>query len=565
MRWDGRHLFVERLPTARNPIFFHGVSVDRMELEIGEHFVIGQTDFRLVNDRAQISLEVPAPVRAQAYSADFLRQTGFHHAQQQVHALTRLPEIVAGANSDHELYARLVNLILTGMLTASSAAVVLCPLEASASPAMEVLHWDSVVPNADDFQPSALLIRDAIRSGESVVHFWHDAPEVSSVDGDFTWAFCVPIPGVASRGQGIYVTGKAAQIAESFDLQDALKFVELMGTTVGHVRDLQRLQERAAAFAQFFSPPVRDVISVADPDKVLAPRKTEVTVLFCDLRGFSRQSEQSADDLFGLLQRVSEALGIMTRQILDLGGVVGDFHGDAAMGFWGWPLTDRHQVAHACQAALAIQAGFEDVAQREQHALSGFRVGMGLATGEAVAGKLGTVDQVKVTVFGPVVNLAARLEGLTRPMGVAILADAKTAQVAAAHLPTSVARLRHVARVQPYGMTSIEEVYELLPSPAAQLDAATATPPHLAPLSSPSVKGIGTPPGRISPSSQATIPSGTFIFSGCNAQGVRPRTTGTASYALRTSPADGVVEGTVPAHADKVSPTDTRPPKPQRM
>ena len=64
-----------------------------------------------------------------------------------------------------------------------------------------------------------------------------------------------------------------------------------------------------------------------------------MTVLFCDLRGFSRESERSADDLFGLLERVSRALGVMTHHILEEGGVIGDFHGDAAMGFWGWPIA----------------------------------------------------------------------------------------------------------------------------------------------------------------------------------------------------------------------------------
>ena len=84
-----------------------------------------------------------------------------------------------------------------------------------------------------------------------------------------------------------------------------------------------------------------------DPETVLAPRKCEVSVLFCDLRGFSRRTEQEADDLLGLLQRVSDALGVMTRQILAHGGVVGDFHGDAAMGFWGWPLQQEDAIERA--------------------------------------------------------------------------------------------------------------------------------------------------------------------------------------------------------------------------
>ena len=208
--------------------------------------------------------------------------------------------------------------------------------------------------------------------------------------------------------------------------------MELAASTVGSVGDVRLLQRRTAALGQFFSPPVREAVSAGDLEIELAPRETHVAVLFCDLRGFSRSSEQSADDLFGLLHRVSESLGTMTRLILAHGGVIGDFHGDAAMGFWGWPLPQPDRVARACRAALAIRSAFEQAAARDHHALAGFRVGMGLATGRAVAGKIGTVDQVKVTAFGPVVNLAARLEGMTRSLGTAILIDQATADAAPA-------------------------------------------------------------------------------------------------------------------------------------
>ena len=151
--------------------------------------------------------------------------------------------------------------------------------------------------------------------------------------------------------------------------------------------------------------------------------------MFCDLRGFSRHSEQSAEDLLGLLNRVSQALGVTTHQIREQGGVLGDFHGDAAMGFWGWPLPQPDAAVRACLAALAIRAEFAETASRRDDPLADFRVGIGIATGRAVAGKIGTVDQVKVTVFGPVVNLASRLEGMTKILHAPILIDERTAIV----------------------------------------------------------------------------------------------------------------------------------------
>ena len=79
--------------------------------------------------------------------------------------------------------------------------------------------------------------------------------------------------------------------------------------------------------------------------------------------------------------------------------------------------------------ALAIRAEFEAASERADDPLADFRIGIGIATGRAVAGKIGTVDQVKVTVFGPVVNLASRLESMTKILHAPILLDERTATV----------------------------------------------------------------------------------------------------------------------------------------
>ena len=201
-----------------------------------------------------------------------------------------------------------------------------------------------------------------------------------------------------------------------------------------------------------------DTLATEDPELVLAPRETTVTVMFCDLRGFSRETERHAADLMQLLQRVSRALGVMTHHIRREGGVVGDFQGDAAMGFWGWPLTQTDDALRTCRAALAIRA--------ELAATEAFQAGIGIATGRSVAGKIGTVDQVKVTVFGPAVNLASRLEGMTKILRAPILLDEATARTVRSRVPREIARVRRLAVVRPYGLDTSLEVSELLPSVA---------------------------------------------------------------------------------------------------
>jgi adenylate cyclase len=137
------------------------------------------------------------------------------------------------------------------------------------------------------------------------------------------------------------------------------------------------------------------------------------------------------------------------------------------MGFWGWPIPQEDAALRACRAALGIRAEFAASAAQPQHRLANFQAGIGIASGRAVAGKIGTVDQVKVTVFGPVVNLASRLEGMTRQLRASILLDPATAETIRSRLPAAVARVRRLARVRPAGLDTPLDVSELLP-PAAE-------------------------------------------------------------------------------------------------
>jgi adenylate cyclase len=216
---------------------------------------------------------------------------------------------------------------------------------------------------------------------------------------------------------------------------------------------------------RFFAPVVMEALAGRDTNEVLAPREANLSVMFCDLRGFSKRSERDADQLLELLARVSDALGIMTRHILDTDGVIGDFHGDAAMGFWGWPFDQHDAAMRAAEAASRIVA---DNARALE--LPTFRFGIGIATGRAVAGQIGTVDQVKVTAFGPVVNLASRLEGLTKVFGAKVIVDMDTAR-AIQESGDHEYQLRRLARVRPAGLEKEIEAWELLepPSPGVQV------------------------------------------------------------------------------------------------
>lgn len=468
--WRGDRLEVRRLPQSRNPIFFRGQQKEHLHLRTGEHFVIGETTFSLTSGRAKVSGQLPLPLTEQTFTAEQLQALRFRDADQRIEFLSRIPGIITGASSEAEMFVRLASILLSGIPQCDALALVFVDPDATQQP-VRVLHWDRRLISEDDFQPSESLIRQALRTGESVVHCWDVPAEPTAAEtpaATAAWAFCTPVPGQANRGWAIYVTGHFGSRRwtagdPTSDLQDDLKFTEVVALTLGNTRQARLLERRQASLAQFFSPVVLEALAGRDPDQVLAPCQTEVSVLFCDLRGFARHSEHSSDDLLGLLQRVSGALGVMTRCILEQGGVVGDFHGDAAMGFWGWPLAQPDAVQRACRAALAIRAEFSGEARGTADPLADFRIGIGLASGPAVAGKIGTSDQVKVTVFGPVVNRAARLESMTKQLHAPILLDKATAAALRETMPAEEARLRRVAVVQPYGIDVPLEVHELLP------------------------------------------------------------------------------------------------------
>src|SRR5262249_17338189 len=152
------------------------------------------------------------------------------------------------------------------------------------------------------------------------------------------------------------------------------------------------------------------------------------TILFCDLRGSCKIADDAQDNLAGLWDRISTALSIMTGSIIERDGVIGDFQGDAAMGFWGWPLKTADQIERAARAALSIRKQFAEASAKGNNPLAGFHCGIGIAHGRAYAGQLGTSDQAKVGVYGPRVNLASRLESLTKTFQVPILIDDQVAQ-----------------------------------------------------------------------------------------------------------------------------------------
>jgi adenylate cyclase len=478
--WEKDRLRVRRLPTARNPVFFHGEEVETCEVHPGECFAIGETAFTLIGEASSSSSDGHPVVQERAVSPDDLKKLPFRDAPRRLDVLRRLPAVISSAADDNELSVQLVHLLLAGILRADVIAiVVLAPGDSNEPrPQVTTLHWEGRRFEGSEFQPSRRLVQEAVaRQQRTVLHVWaahaENAGPTFTMQSNLDWAFCTPVRSESCPGWALYVAGRVtgdlaasvvAPLTEN-ELSDDLKFAELTAEVLGSLRQVRKLQRDQARLSQFFSPAVQKVLTTAEPEAVLRPRETDVTVMFCDLRGFSHtvEAEAGAGHLLGVLERVSEALGVMTQHILGQEGVVADFLGDAALGFWGWPLADPGMVRRACLAAIGIARYYETHTDQPGEARAGFRVGIGIATGRAVAGRIGPQEQAKVTVFGPVANLAARLESMTKQLHVPILIDEPTARAVRETISPTEARVRRLAKVRPYGLETPLVVSELLP------------------------------------------------------------------------------------------------------
>lgn len=289
---------------------------------------------------------------------------------------------------------------------------------------------------------------------------------------------CVPMLGLNGEPVGIISLDSASSVNRfrdrDLDLlmvvaqQVALSYenVRLLENYLEQQQERLELERQANELKQFFSPKVVEALRDTDIEAALEPTVVDITVLFCDIRGFSLRVERMSRNqpaLHNLLERCGQALELMTHHILEFGGCISDFQGDAALGYWGWPVPPEDGPIPACQAALAIHAEFAKAQQTEGHPLSDFHIGIGIAHGPAIAGKIGCKNQAKIGVFGPVVNLGSRLEGITKELRAPILLDEPTGNYVRANMPEDLGRCRRLGRVRPYGLDTPTTVHQLLP------------------------------------------------------------------------------------------------------
>jgi adenylate cyclase len=237
----------------------------------------------------------------------------------------------------------------------------------------------------------------------------------------------------------------------------------LLGLVITTANDVYGRYRRARREKKFIQNAFKNYLSdsllgeiMKNPSALkLGGEKKMVTVFFSDLAGFTSLSEKMAPE--GVVAILNTYLERMTTVIMENGGFVNKFEGDAVMAFWGAPLDCPDQALLAMRAALDCQEALGRL--NDEFAARGLpRLGMriGINSGEVIVGNIGSRQRFEYTVIGDAVNLASRLEGINKQYGTHVICGSRTAKMA----PAGVA-LRRLDRVRVKGKRIPEDIFEV--------------------------------------------------------------------------------------------------------
>ncbi|MBM3981878.1 MAG: adenylate/guanylate cyclase domain-containing protein [Planctomycetes bacterium] len=495
LEWTGTALAVERrgvikpdFPTPpQNHIWFHNKPVEQCVVKPGEWFVIGQTRFTLRGD-ADSEPECPVDAtlvqRQEERSRAELEHVPFTNPSILLKAMEQLPQYLKVVQTEAALFRQMLKVALGALPKCDAAAIVRVPPDCPVGELRVALVEQNVRnPGAGaqgEFVPSRKLVRRAVcQQRKSCLHVWSTDPSnfspmggsdhnltlgVLHQQGATPWAICTPFQD--NSQYALYVSGRLVAKppepkADQSHLTEYQKFIEILVGLLETTRRTIRLTRQNAVIREAWPTGVRKFLD--DPDKIdalLKPQERDVTVLFCDLRGYSGFAEAQGASLTAAWGEIQKALDTMSGAVTEKGGIVAGFRGDAVLGFWGWPNPHPNQIELAAEAALRIY-----------EKLSGWMVhrkcGLGLTHGRALAGRLGAHDLAVVDLYGPVVNLAFRLEEMTKAYGVGIVvSDHVAKRLLAADSTLTKWRLRQLGSVRPRGMKTPLVAHELSPATA---------------------------------------------------------------------------------------------------
>jgi adenylate cyclase len=250
----------------------------------------------------------------------------------------------------------------------------------------------------------------------------------------------------------------------------AVAFGLVLGYGATVVENFVREQREKQRLSRFFSPDVLRAVVRDRNGQSLRPQRRHVTVLFSDIRGFTTISERLQPEQVDEMLR--EYLTVMTEVVFRHGGTVDKYIGDGIMALYNAPYEDPEHAVNAIRTALEFQERAMSFSARWEARLGGsIRCGVGINSGIAVVGSLGSRQRNEYTAIGDTVNLAARLESVTKDHGVPIIISEYTYKHVKGRFPT-----KELDTVTVKGRSQPVKIYGVMPSsmrrhPRAALDA----------------------------------------------------------------------------------------------
>nr|WP_210494170.1 adenylate/guanylate cyclase domain-containing protein [Microvirga antarctica] len=239
---------------------------------------------------------------------------------------------------------------------------------------------------------------------------------------------------------------------------------------VDYARERRMRRAISTAFSRYLSP---DLVAqlAADPSALkLGGERRNLTILFCDVRGFTSLSERLKDQPERLTSLINRLLDPLSEAVLAEGGTIDKYMGDCIMAFWNAPLPRPDHAARAVAAAARMMTAVtvlnRTLKDEEGDSAPVFAVGIGINSGDCVVGNVGSRWRYDYSVLGDTVNLASRLEGLSKEYGVSVILGPDTAEaVQAGHA------LIELDRIAVRGRASESAIYTVLHPGPGEADA----------------------------------------------------------------------------------------------
>ncbi len=264
---------------------------------------------------------------------------------------------------------------------------------------------------------------------------------------------------------GAHAVALFSYFAFAFDVPDSapMLFFLVMLLVIGFIVTISNLKMMREANAKimmerFLAPQLVNELLTAKSLPASGGKSQEITLLFADIRSFTAMAERHRPER--VVEFLNDYLSVMTEIIFAHNGTIDKFIGDAVMAFFGAPMPTEKDAENALRAAAAMIDVLPAIAARHT-GMAPLAIGIGIHTGDAIVGNIGSERRLDYTAIGDAVNLASRIEGLTKRYGCGILmSEATRLRLPADGLPGLV--WREIDRVAVKGKSASTLIFEVI-------------------------------------------------------------------------------------------------------